>query len=84
MSGAFATLRILLYLSVCVRLWGFDGTTANTRVIKSVDELKQLIEAKTALAGYVYIYTCFVYTCFVYTRLAATTKRVHFCASFLC
>ena len=45
-------------LSAGVRLWGFDGTnTANTKLIKSLDELKELIKAKTALAGYVYVYT---------------------------
>jgi hypothetical protein len=45
-------------LSAGVRLRGFDGTnTENTRLIKSIDELKALVEAKTALAGYVYVYT---------------------------
>ena len=45
-------------LSAGVCLWGFDGTnTANTKLIRSVDELKALVEAKTALAGYVYVYT---------------------------
>jgi hypothetical protein len=45
-------------LSAGVCLWGFDGTnTANTKLIHSIDELKALFEEKTALAGYVYVYT---------------------------
>ena len=44
--------------SAGVRLWGFDGTnTANTKLIHSVEELKALVAANTALAGYVYVYT---------------------------
>ena len=41
-----------------VKLWGFDGTnSSNTRSIYSVEDLRVLIEEKTALAGYVYVYT---------------------------
>ena len=44
--------------SAGIRLWGFDATnTANTKLIHSVNELKALVEAKTALANYVYVYT---------------------------
>ena len=37
-----------------IKLWGFDN---GTRVVHSVEELKELFSKKEVMAGYVYVYT---------------------------